>query len=396
MPNKTTSATLRASADSAVTPSRRGSVSLVRKLTYVAAGLALSATVFFGSAAYAAEKPILIGQSVPMGMANFKIASAISDATRALVDAVNDGGGIGGRPVELITLQDDGTPEGYANNVAQLLEEDGVLAIINCVGDRVCDAAVPIIGKADGVLVGTISGATALRGAGGGRVFPVRGDYAAEAEKLARQMATIGILRAVIMSDATSLPEKNDALTRALEANHIKVSRIKADESALDTLKGIKPDALVLDLSASTAMTTPLLQPDNQSQLPPIVVSMADPSLVMTHYGLIRGELEQVAADRRVCTRITVYAHNGPPPGRKRSAHGAGAGTQLQKPRHGLMEVPDLHRPAGRGAGVRVIPVRGRVVGALMLQAGEEAVDDAHGNPGQERFDHRQHRFAAG
>ncbi|WP_230970296.1 ABC transporter substrate-binding protein [Nitrogeniibacter aestuarii] len=257
------------------------SARVARYLAWLAGTLALSAAVLLGNA-YAAEKPILIGQSVPMGMANFKIASAISDATRALVDAVNDGGGIGGRPVELITLQDDGTPEGYADNVAQLLEEDGVLAVINCVGDRVCDAAVPIIGKADGVLVGTISGATALRGAGGGRVFPVRGDYAAEAEKLARQMATIGILRAVIMSDATSLPEKNDALTRALEANHIKVSRITADERALDTLKGIKPDALVLDLSASTAMTTPLLQPDNQSQLPPIVVSMADPSLVMT------------------------------------------------------------------------------------------------------------------
>lgn len=282
MPNKTSSATLSASADPAAAPCQRGPASLSRKLTYIAAGLAVSATVCFSAAAYAAGQPILIGQSVPMGMANFKVASAITDATRALVDAVNAGGGIGGRPVELITLQDDGTPEGYADNVAQLLEDDGVLAVINCVGDRVCDAAVPVIGQADGLLVGTISGATTLRGAGDGRVFPVRGDYHAEAGKLAKQMATIGVLRAAIMSDASSLPEKVEALTSAMEANRIKVSRINADDTALQLLKGIKPDALVLDLSAATAMTTPILQPDNQSQLPPIVVSMADPSLVMT------------------------------------------------------------------------------------------------------------------
>ena len=55
------------------------------------------------------------------------------------------------------------------------------------------------------------------------------------------------------------------------------------------------------------------------------------------------------------------------------------------------MEVSDLHRAAGRGAGVRVIPVRGRDIGALVLQAGEEAIDDAHGHPGQKGFDHRQH-----
>lgn len=80
------------------------------------------------AAAVADGEPILVGNvSSLTGAGLFPEASV---AAEAVFDRVNAGGGIGGRPIELIIEDDGGTPEGAATAARKLVEQDGVVAMV--------------------------------------------------------------------------------------------------------------------------------------------------------------------------------------------------------------------------------------------------------------------------
>ena len=73
-------------------------------------------------------EPIRVGNvSSLTGAGLFPEASV---AAKAVFDRVNAGGGIGGRPIELIIEDDGGTPEGAATAGRKLVEQDDVVAMV--------------------------------------------------------------------------------------------------------------------------------------------------------------------------------------------------------------------------------------------------------------------------
>ena len=89
-----------------------------------------------GAPAEATGEPIKVGNvSSLTGGALFPEASV---AARAVFDRVNAGGGINGRPIQLIIEDDAGTPEGAAIAGRKLVEQDNVVAMVGSASTLEC------------------------------------------------------------------------------------------------------------------------------------------------------------------------------------------------------------------------------------------------------------------
>ncbi|MCB9849642.1 MAG: ABC transporter substrate-binding protein [Phycisphaerales bacterium] len=81
----------------------------------------------------------------------------------AALDEANRAGGVIGRTLRLVTLDDGYEPSRTAPNMHKLIEEEKVLAVIGNVGTPTAVAAIPIVNARQVVLFGAYTGAGALR-----------------------------------------------------------------------------------------------------------------------------------------------------------------------------------------------------------------------------------------
>jgi branched-chain amino acid transport system substrate-binding protein len=178
-----------------------------------------------GTAALAAPVPLVIGQSLPLTGAGFPVANRVLAGAKAHVERVNASGGLQGRPVELMTLDDGGDPQRHAANLRTLVRTHHALAIVNCLGERACLAAAEATRELQVPLIGPMSGALALRTRDLPHVFSLRPDDGREADALARQLHSTGIASVVLMADG-SAPARTEALAAALQRAGLQVTRM--------------------------------------------------------------------------------------------------------------------------------------------------------------------------
>jgi branched-chain amino acid transport system substrate-binding protein len=106
-------------------------------------------------------------------------------------DRVNAAGGINGRKIDLVTLDDRGNPTAAANT-AQLMDQ-GVLALFGFYGSPQVTAAYPSIKDTDVLLFRPMAAADELRGPFVPEcVFAMRPGYSEEAAAIARHAETLG------------------------------------------------------------------------------------------------------------------------------------------------------------------------------------------------------------
>jgi len=105
----------------------------------LALGLALAATAAAAPALAASKTEIKLGNTVPYsGPASFY--GVVGQATAAYFAKVNDEGGINGRKVTVISLDDALQPPKTVEQVRKLVEQDEVDAIVNQVGTATASA----------------------------------------------------------------------------------------------------------------------------------------------------------------------------------------------------------------------------------------------------------------
>lgn len=195
---------------------------------------------------------IIIGQSLPLTGPAYPIANRIQAGAKALVDRVNASGGLRGRLIELVTLDDAGDPARLTANLRTMARQ-GAVAIVNCLGESACNEAAATTLELGLPLVGPFSGAAALRAPTVRHVFSLRPDDAREALALARQLQSIGITRVALMLDGFE-PTREQALAHALQAAGVQALRVsvapqpQAMEAAFGAIAQAAPQALVLSL----------------------------------------------------------------------------------------------------------------------------------------------------
>src|SRR4026209_2082248 len=72
---------------------------------------------------------IVVGQSAPLTGANAELGNDIRNGALAYFRRVNESGGVHGRRVELVTLDDGNQVPRAEANTKKLVEEDGVFAL---------------------------------------------------------------------------------------------------------------------------------------------------------------------------------------------------------------------------------------------------------------------------
>src|SRR6202035_1749848 len=128
-----------------------------------------SDTILFGQAAVLQGPAAVLGQSMRLGI-------------QAALDEINSKGGVHGRRLKLLSLDDGYDPDRSIAQTKKLIEEEKVFALIGAVGPPTATATVPIARASNVPFIGPFTGAEFLRNPNLENVINVRASYDAEAE----------------------------------------------------------------------------------------------------------------------------------------------------------------------------------------------------------------------
>ena len=180
----------------------------------VAMLLALGATAFSpalpleysGANASQVEEPgvsgerILFGQSAAFSGPARELGRNMNLGIEAAFEEVNRRGGVHGRRLELITLDDAYEPEAAIANTRKLIEDEAVFALIGAVGTPTSRSAVPIASQAGVPYIAPFTGAIFLRDDTETGVINLRASYYQETEEIVDRLSRdLGITRIGVM-----------------------------------------------------------------------------------------------------------------------------------------------------------------------------------------------------
>lgn len=172
----------------------------VRRAQGRAAGAVAAALLM--AAAACAQAQIVIGQTAGFSGVVAAGVKEATDGARLWLDAVNAKGGVNGRRIELVSLDDRFDPRLAADNARRLIVERKAVALFLTRGTPHTQAVMPLLTEHKVALVGPSTGAMALHRPVHPYVFNVRAPYQREGERLVQHLATIGLARiAVLVTD---------------------------------------------------------------------------------------------------------------------------------------------------------------------------------------------------
>jgi ABC-type branched-subunit amino acid transport system substrate-binding protein len=250
-----------------------------------ASGKALSRLVaislFLGAGMVQAVEPtIVVGQSLNLGPDSDGGGLRIDAATKGYIASINAAGGIKGRKIELLTLNDDGDPKIHAKNLRNLAKDRGAVAFLNCQDDASCMAASAVTAEVQVPLVGLISGLKTAPNADESWLFRIRPDHEREAVMLGKQLLTMACSRVVIVTDAPS-SETVKALRNGLAQASLNVTVMQTgvnDETTEKLLKDIEKGpyhAAVMVVSLKTIEGMMDKQITARPEWPRVIVSLS-------------------------------------------------------------------------------------------------------------------------
>lgn len=220
----------------------------------LAGGVALAGLPAQAQPAAAGKGDILIGRTTALsgGMAPF--LEPIHEGQDAAIDDANAKGGIGGRKIRLVSLDDGFDPRRALENTRQLSEKDGVLALFGVSGTSQVMALLPYLAQAKLPLIGVYTGSPAIRAQQHSYLFTTRASYADELVKIVRNLVAVQSSRIAVAYENNDfgklllpLVEKTIAAEGAtLVGTHALAS---SGEDATDAAKALathKPTAVLL------------------------------------------------------------------------------------------------------------------------------------------------------
>ena len=153
--------------------------------------------------ASAASSSWLIGQSAPQTGPASATSLETTAGARLYFSRLNAHGGVHGRPIELVSLDDAQDPKRTAANTQQLLDQ-GVVGLALFRTTPSVEAALPLVRKAGIALIGTQVGASVLYDPSNNLLFNTRASYHDEVARAVKFFTQLGQTRvaALVANDA--------------------------------------------------------------------------------------------------------------------------------------------------------------------------------------------------
>ena len=197
---------------------------------------------------------ILIGQSAALSGPAEQLGKEMKSGAEAYFDVVNKSGGINGRKIKLVSVDDGYEPDRAAANTKKLIDDNEVLALFGYVGTPTSNAALPIFSQAKVPFIGAFTGAQSLREPFNRYIFNVRASYYDETEAIIQHLVLSGAKRIAVFyqNDAygkaglagveLAMKKRNLAIssTATVERNTVDVAK------AVETISKDNPTAVVM------------------------------------------------------------------------------------------------------------------------------------------------------
>ncbi len=198
--------------------------------------------IVFGQAAVLAGPASALGQGMQLGI-------------KAAFDEINAKGGVHGRKLKLVSVDDGYEPDRSIAQTKKLIDEEKVFALIGAVGTPTANAAQPIATAAKVPFIGPFTGAGFLRNPQLENVVNVRASYGAETEAWVRHLTEdLKIKKIAIFYQDDSFGRAGlDGVKKAMDKRGMQLvaegtfeRNTVAVKSALLTLKRAEPEAVVM------------------------------------------------------------------------------------------------------------------------------------------------------
>lgn len=198
---------------------------------------------------------IVIGMANALSGPTAGLGTGMRDGAAAYFNKVNASGGVNGRKIKLISIDDGYEPAKAAAATTKLIEQDKVFALFGFVGTPTSVAVVPIASKAGVPYIAPFTGAEALRNPVNKVVFNVRASYFNETEGQVEHLTKdLGIKKigVFIQDDAYGTAGKGGVL-RALQKRSLTLAgegkykrNTEEVDEAVGLLKTAQPEAIVM------------------------------------------------------------------------------------------------------------------------------------------------------
>ncbi|MEA3192213.1 MAG: branched-chain amino acid transport system substrate-binding protein [Betaproteobacteria bacterium] len=223
-------------------------------LRFVLLALAVFAGTVQAQVPGVTARSIVIGQSAPLTGANAELGNDIRNGALAYLQKINDAGGVHGRRIELVTLDDGNAVPRAEANTKKLVEEQAVFALYGYASATLSRPALPFVEKSHVPFVGPFTGADPMR-VFNKYVYNIRGSYAEELEKIVDHFVPLGVKRfSIVYYDDVVGRENLTAVDRALKARGLQAVSTTAfkDRAKPDIAAGVQeiakgqPDVVIL------------------------------------------------------------------------------------------------------------------------------------------------------
>jgi ABC-type branched-subunit amino acid transport system substrate-binding protein len=197
---------------------------------------------------------VTIGQSAALSGPAQELGSEMRLGAQAYFNLVNQAGGVFGRQIKLLSLDDGYEPDRAVANSKKLIGEDKVFALFGYVGTPTSNAALPVFTEARVPFFGAFTGAESLRNPFNRYIFNVRASYFEETEKIVEQLTNLGVKNiAVLYQDDAYGKAGLAGMERAMAKRNMKIAALGTVErntvkvdAAVAALVPKSPDVIVM------------------------------------------------------------------------------------------------------------------------------------------------------
>lgn len=199
-----------------------------------------------------AQDTWVVGQSAPLTGGNAAMGRDVRDGALAYFKSVNARGGVTGKPIELVTLDDANDRKTAGTNTQTLLHDKHAVALFGFASATLSLDAMPQADKAGTLFFAPLSGADPVRKAPP-VVFTMRASYGEEMEKILAFWTGLGMKKVVVVHYDDEVGKQNFAVVAAYLSAHsgtppaaLSLKRNQAVEEAhIDQLREHKPDVII-------------------------------------------------------------------------------------------------------------------------------------------------------
>jgi ABC-type branched-subunit amino acid transport system substrate-binding protein len=198
---------------------------------------------------------ILLGQVAALDGPAAALGQGMRDGLLAAFDEVNRAGGVNGRKIELLSIDDGYEPNKSIAGAKKLIDEDKVFALVGPVGTPTSAAVQPIATEAGVPFIGAFTGAEFLRDPYKPAVVNVRASYFQETETMVEHLTKdLGISKIAIFYQDDAFGQAGlTGVKRALEKRHMELvaegsyeRNTIAVKTALLAIKKAEPEAVIM------------------------------------------------------------------------------------------------------------------------------------------------------